>query len=148
MEPILRVLLLAATTCLAAAACVKKQDLVVWKTEQPSPDGQWIASADTIQNGGFGSASVDTVVYLTRRADLKHTQEVLVFHCQDPVPHPYTLDNVANQGGTINLRMSWVTPSHLQVTYSRHPDLQFQVARYAGIEITAQDASDAPRTTQ
>lgn len=137
----MRVMLLATATCIAAVACTNKEDLVVWKIEQSSSDGEWIASADTIQNGGFGSASVDTTVYLTRKADPQHTQKVLVFHCHDAVPHPYTLDNIANDGGTINLRMSWITPAHLKITYARHPDLLFQVVKYSGVEITAQDTS-------
>jgi hypothetical protein len=48
--------------CIAATACVRKEDLIVWKAEAPPPDGEWIASADTVQNGGFGSARVDTSV--------------------------------------------------------------------------------------
>jgi len=108
-----------------------------------SPDRQWIASAETIQNGGFGSASVETTVYLTRKEGSKHSHEMLVFHCHDPVPHPYTLDNVANRGGTIDLQMSWTSPAHLNVTYTRHPDVLLQVVRYSGVEIAAVDASKA-----
>ena len=54
---------------------------------------------------------------------------------------PYVLDNVANKGGSINLTMKWITPSHLEVTFSGHPDLYFQVVKYAGIEISVRDLS-------
>lgn len=129
--------------CLSAIGCVGQEDLAVWKTETPSPDGQWIAIAETIQNGGFGSASVDTIVYLKRNTGSQPPQEVLGFNCHGPVPHPYTLDNVANRGGTINLTLRWHGPAHLDVTYTGRPDVNFQVVRYEGVEISAQDISDA-----
>ncbi len=50
------------------------------------------------------------------------------------------MDN-ANAGGTIDLTMKWVTPSHLQVTYDKHPDLYFHTVKYDGISITVQDLS-------
>jgi hypothetical protein len=130
---------LVVVTCAVIAACVNKKDLVVWKIEEASPDRQWQASADTVQNGGFGSASIDTTVYLKKASDPKDPKEVLLFHCAGPVPHPYVLDNAANRGGTIDLHMTWVTSGHLNVTYSGHPDLDFQAVKYEGIEITAQN---------
>jgi len=140
--PRLELLVVTVAAGAIAAACVKKEDLIVWKAEQHSPDNQWIASADTVQNGGFGSASVDTNVYLQRAGDSRPPLEVLGFHCHTAVPHPYALDNTANRGGTINLTMRWVTPTHLHVTYQNHPDLSLQMIKFAGIEITAEDASE------
>jgi hypothetical protein len=69
--------------------------------------------------------------------------EVLAFDCPGPAPRPYVLDN-ANAGGTIDLTMKWVTPSHLQVTYDGHADLYFQAVRYAGINVSVQDLSSEP----
>jgi hypothetical protein len=109
-------------------------------TEVRSPDGLWIASARTIQDGGFGSAHIDTIVYLKESNASRPPTEVLAFSCLGPAPRPYVLDN-ANAGGTIDLTMKWVTPSHLDVTYDRHPDLYFQVAKYGGINISVQDLS-------
>jgi hypothetical protein len=40
--------------------------------------------------------------------------------------------------------MKWVTPSQLDVTYDRHPDLSFQVVKYGGINISVQDLSSGP----
>ncbi|HJS88963.1 MAG TPA: hypothetical protein VJ738_03265 [Steroidobacteraceae bacterium] len=113
-------------------------DLTVWKTQLTSPDGQWVASARTIQNGGFGSADVYTAVYLKTPESNGSPIEVLGFDCQGRVPHPYVLDNAANRGGTIDLAMKWITPSHLLVTYKGQPDIQFQAVRLDGIEITLQ----------
>jgi hypothetical protein len=118
-------------------------DLTVWKTEVRSPDGLWIASARTIQNGGFGSAHIDTLVYLQQTNASQPSTQVLGFDCEGPVPHPYALDNVANAGGTINLTMQWLTPSHLDVTYDgRKGNLGFQVVKIAGtIDISVHDLS-------
>lgn len=102
----------------------------------PSPDGQYIAIASTVQNGGFGSASIDTVISLQQANIPKTRTIVLAFDCNGPVPHPYTLDNVANAGGTIGLSMKWTTPSHLEVTYHGDPTVDFQAVRYQGIDIS------------
>ncbi|HYW97725.1 MAG TPA: hypothetical protein VE822_01330 [Candidatus Elarobacter sp.] len=40
--------------------------------------------------------------------------------------------------------MKWVTPSHLDVTYDRHPNLYFQVVKYSGINISVRDLSSEP----
>ena len=116
----------------------------VWKADVLSPDRRWIARVETIQNGGFGSAAIDTAVYL-KRADIRQDPiEVLNFSCNGPVPRPYTLDNTANAGGTISLTMKWTTPSHLDVTYKGPADLTFQAIKCAGIDITVEDLSASP----
>jgi hypothetical protein len=69
--------------------------------------------------------------------------EVLAFDCHDPAPRPYVLDN-ANAGGTIDLTMKWVTPSHLQVTYGGRADLYFQAVKAFGVNISVQDLSTEP----
>ena len=113
-------------------------DLTVWRTKLASPDGQWIASARTIQNGGFGSAYVSTDVYLGQKGDATDPQLILDFDCSGPVPHPYVLDNTANRGGTIDLEMHWASARHLAITYRSSPTIDFQVVKYQGVEITAQ----------
>jgi hypothetical protein len=120
-----------------------QQAPTIWVTEVRSPDGLWIASARTIQNGGFGSARIDTVVYLKQSNVSRPPTEVLAFSCLGPAPRPYVLDN-ANAGGTIDLTMKWVSPSHLAVTYDRHPYLYFQVVKYGGVNISVQDLSIEP----
>ena len=49
--------------CVLVAGC---HDVpTIWKeAEARSPDGYWLASAETEQNGGFGTAGIDTSVYL------------------------------------------------------------------------------------
>lgn len=131
-----------ALACLVPVACGRAP--VVWRADLPSPDGVWLASAETTQNGGFGSAHIDTLVYLNQRGTHQAATEVLGFSCAGPVPHPYVLDNVANRGGTIDLRMEWLSPSHLRITYRGNPDLELQVVKFAGVEITVQGPVSAP----
>jgi len=125
--------------CVLASGC--KEAPTVWKAEVPSPDGLWIASVRTVQNGGFGSARLDTVVYLEQSRGSQPPVEVLAFDCLGPAPRPYVMNN-ANAGGTIDLTMKWVTPSHLLVTYDEHPDIYFQTVKYDGISISVQDLSN------
>jgi len=118
------------------AACKPTlDDLTVWKTQLTSPDGQWIASARTIQNGGFGSGDISTVVYLNRKDDANSPQEIVDFD-GGSVAHTYVLDNVANRGGGIDLVMRWAAPTHLMVTYRSSPTIYFQVVKFQNIEIT------------
>jgi hypothetical protein len=119
--------------------CTAEHDLTVWAAETPSPTGDWLAQAHTVQNGGFGSAAIDTIVQIRRVGNAQPATVVLAFSCQGPVPHPYVLDNVANRGGTIALEMKWLSPTHLHVTYSGHPALNVQMTNYAGITITAEE---------
>jgi hypothetical protein len=125
--------------CVLSSGC--RDAPTIWTAEARSPDGLWIASVRTIQNGGFGSAHMDTIVYLKRTRDSNPPREVLGFSCNGPAPRPYVLDNVANAGGTINLTLKWVTPTHLDVTYDKHPDLYFQAVKFAGVDISVQDLS-------
>jgi hypothetical protein len=110
-------------------------DLTVWKTQLASPDGQWIASARTIQNGGFGSGDISTVVYLHRNGDTRPPQEIVEFD-GGAVAHSYVLDNVANRGGGISLALQWVTPTKLVVTYKSNPRIDLQVVKFQDVKIT------------
>ena len=125
------------------SGCVSKDDLTVWKAEALSPDGKWIASADTVQNGGFGSADISTSVYLRRAGDSRPPVRVLEFSCQGPMPHPYVLDNAANAGGSIHLALKWLDQSHLHVSYDEHPKLLFQAVTLQDVSITIADFSIA-----
>jgi hypothetical protein len=101
--------------------------------------------AQTNQNGGFGSASIITSVYLkwtnaAFNARARKPIEVLEFFCYGPARRPYVLDK-ANAGGTINLKMNWITPSHLLVTYDGKADIDLQVIKVAGIDISLRNLS-------
>ena len=130
---------------ISVTSCGNKRDLTVWAAQVPSPDLQWVASADTVQNGGFGSGVISTSVYLARAGSRGSPTEVLTFSCDGPIPRPYVLDNVANKGGSIGLTMKWITPSHLLVVYEDHPQLAFQAVKYGGIDITIENRSEKAR---
>jgi len=130
--------------CLLQAGCAAP---TVWMAELRSPDGAWIAIARTVQSGGFGTAWITTTVSLKRNNISKPPMEVLGFSCKGPVPRPYVLDNAANAGGTIDLKMKWPTASRLEVTYKGNPGLYLQVVKYQGIEISLQDLSDKRTNT-
>jgi hypothetical protein len=57
------------------------------------------------------------------------------------VPRAYTLDNTANVGGTIDLKMQWITPTHLDVTYRGHPDVYLQTVKLWGADISLRNLS-------
>jgi len=128
---------------LAVSGCVSRDDSTVWKVAVSSPDQQWVASADTVQNGGFGSALISTSVYLRRTGESGPPVTVLALSCQGPIPHPYVLDNVANAGGSIHLSMQWLDGSHLRVTYDAHPSVIFHAARFHDVNISVADLSGA-----
>ena len=143
----IRIAMLAAIgVCVLGSGCQNAP--TIWQAEARSPDGAWIASARTVQNGGFGSGSIDTVVSLKRTNSSQRPMEVLGFSSEGAAPRPYVLDQ-ANAGGTIDLTMKWVTPSHLEVTYDRHPHLDFQVVKYDGIDVSVRDlSSEATKPSQ
>ncbi len=115
----------------------------VWEEKVASPSGSWIATAKTEQNGGPGNDWIITEVFLEYANMAETRREVLAFSCEGAVPHPYTLDNKANAGGTIDLTMKWLTPTHLEVTFngSAGGTLEFQAVKYHEIDISVRDVS-------
>ncbi len=100
-----------------------------WSSEARSPDGLRLATATSRSEGGGPTAYDFTTVTLKflRRPD--PATEVLGFTQQYP---------------TMNVKMEWITPKHLNVTYgprdaSDHVSLDFQVVKMSGIEISVQD---------
>jgi hypothetical protein len=130
--------------CVLQTGC--RVNPTVWHIEIPSPDGVWIAIADTSQNGSPGNASIATTVSLKGTRISNAPQLVLGFDCDGPVSRPYTLDNVANAGGTIDLKMKWITPSHLEVTYGGHPNVYLQTVKLWGVNISLRNPSDGTTT--
>ena len=133
----MRLLLTTTATLLAVAACTRERDLMVWEMKVPSPDGSLVASASTLQNGGFGSSDIETTVYLEAPGGAKPVQ-VLSINCPGPMPHPYALDNIANRGGSIDLGMTWLDRAHLYITYRGPAHVDVQLARASGVEITVE----------
>jgi hypothetical protein len=138
--------LIPAILCALILGCGTRDDAVVWKEQTKSPDGLWLATADTIQNGGPGNAEIHTTVFLQHESTKDAPQEIFVAECDGPMPHPYALDNNANKGGCIGLSMAWVTPKHLRLTYETRQGTHvlFQVAKLSDVEITIESVGRGP----
>jgi hypothetical protein len=104
----------------------------IWSTESRSPDGQWIAVARTDQYGGPGTAGLQTTVSLKRAKGPKSTIEILA---------------LSQNAASINLKMNWLTPSHLEITYEQPASVDFQAIKCGGVDISVQGLSSAPSNT-
>ena len=115
-----------------------RSDPTVWMTELLSPDKAWLAIARTDQNGGFGSAYVDTVVSLKKldgSVNRGKPFDVLVYPDGGPIHKSYVLSD-ENAGGGVNLKMKWISSSNLEIDYSGTIDPDLQVVRFGGVNIT------------
>jgi hypothetical protein len=125
-------------TCIIVVVCVllsacRGNPTTIWSAEARSPDGHWVASARTDQYSGPGNAGLYTAVQLRRTSGQKNPMEILLLDQQET--------------GEISLKMNWLTPSHLEVAYTKRPSLDFQVVKCAGIEISVRDLSSETTST-
>jgi hypothetical protein len=103
-----------------------------WSAEARSPDGLWLATARSQQWGGPGTAYDATTVYLKWIKGSQPPTEVLEF---------------SHQYATMDLKMKWITPKHLEVTYGPsakpgdHVSLDFQAVKCGGVDISVRDLS-------
>jgi hypothetical protein len=119
------ILFLTISVCAALLAC--KNAVTIWSTEVQSPDGRWLATARTDQYSGPGNAALLTTVQLKRTQGPKDPIEVLLF-MQD--------------AKSIDLKMNWPTPSHLEVTYKQPAVIDFQAIKCGGVDISVRDLSN------
>jgi hypothetical protein len=118
---------LALVLCAWPLGC--QQDVqTIWSAEARSPDGHWLATAQTIQHFGPGAAGIETKVYLKFLSNTP-TQILEFFHDGN------------DASSTINLTMKWATPSHLDVTYNGLASLDFQAVKCGGVEISVRVVS-------
>jgi hypothetical protein len=103
-------------TVLACCDCA-----TIWSTQARSPDGQFVASAETVQNGGPGTAYIATTVTV-RQSFKTEGPDVLV------------LSNLLP-----DLRLTWLTPTHLKISYTKPATVEFQAIRCFGtIEVSVE----------
>jgi hypothetical protein len=102
------------------------EDPTIWSATARSPDGNWLAIAHTIQHSGPGANGVETIVEIRKSTGfLKHSQRVLAF---------------MNDGGSMGLKMDWVSPARLEVVFRDDPDvLYYEVTKTSGIEISVRN---------
>jgi hypothetical protein len=122
-------LLIVIGLCISGSGCLEEGE-ITWSTEALSPDGLWLATARSQQWGGPGTAYNATTVYLNWIKGSQPPAQVLVF---------------SHQYATMNLKMEWATPTHLNVTYgpSTRPgdsvSIGFQVVKCYGIDISVRE---------
>jgi hypothetical protein len=121
--------------CVLGASGCSGED-TIWAVEVPSPDGRWLATADTVETSGFGTGDIETDVFLKWTKGSKPSEHILGF-VHDP----------KSASKTINLLMKWVEPTHLEVTYDGHATVDLQVVKYGDVDISLQDLSKMPNST-
>jgi len=105
----------------------------MWSTEVKSPDGRWLAFARGQQWSGPGNDYEATSVYLQWAK--RRPTEILEFSDQ--------------YATTVNVKMEWISPSHLNVVYAPSSgstddvSIDFQAIKCAGVDITIQGVSSA-----
>jgi len=110
--------------CAFVSGC--NDSAIIWSGESPSPDKHFVASARTEQYGGLGTAGVYTTVYLKQIG-------------QSPVEILTLSNKSAYPLGITAVNMTWVTPSHLSITYKGHATIDFQAVKCAGVEISVEE---------
>lgn len=124
--------LLAACAFMCGCPESYKEGGTTWTAESRSPDGLWTATARSQQWGGPGTAYDATTVYLK-------------WVSQPPIQ----ILGFSHQYATMNLKMVWVAPRHLNVIYgeSGRPgdkvEIGFQAIKCADVEITVQHVADS-----
>lgn len=127
-------LLITLGLCIVQVGC--QNVATTWSAEARSPDGQWLVIARSQQWGGPGNAYDATTVYLKRSKGSQRPTQILVF---------------SHQYATMNLKMEWISPNHLDVKYGPslrpgdHVNLDFQISKIAGISVSVQDISGTTR---
>jgi hypothetical protein len=117
-------LMLSLAACVLGLAC--RDAKTVWSTESRSPDGRWIAAAHTDQYGGPGAAGIISTVYLRQVVGRQDKIEVL---------------QLSQDALSVDLKLSWLTPSHLDITYRQPASVDFQAIKCGGVEISVRDLS-------
>lgn len=98
-----------------------------WSTESRSPDGRTVATAKLFTNGGFTAPGpATTLVYL--KGTTGSQEPALIFAFSEGPP-----DNM-------QVKMSWMSPTHLELTYEGPHTIDFQAVKYAGVDISVRNA--------
>ena len=118
--------------CVLLSAC-RDNPTIISSAEVRSHDGRWIASTRTDQYSGPGNAGLYTTVELRRTSGQQSPTEILLFDQQET--------------GEITLKVNWLTPTHLEIAYTKHPVIDFQVVKCAGIEISVRNLSSESAST-
>lgn len=137
-----------AITSVAALAtllgCSDQSDPTVWKKDVLAPGGAWVATAQTRQWGGFGSAWVETTVSVKRldgRVNGGKPFDVLSYAGGGAISKAYVL---SDQNADTDLQLTWSAPTHLQIYHRSDVNPDLEVVRFAGIDISFRQGSSQP----
>ena len=108
---------------------------IIWSAESASPNGQFIASAQTTQYGGPGTAYVGTEVYL-KQAGSKSPLLILGF-----------ANGSAYPSGVTAVGLHWLSNSQLDVTYKATATINFQAVTALGVAISVNKPNQAMQPT-
>jgi hypothetical protein len=122
--------LMAVSLCALVSGC--KDAATIWSTESGSPDGRWVASAHTDQYGGPGTAGILSTVTLRQVKGRQDKIEVL---------------QLSQNATSVDLKLNWLTPSHLEITYKQPASVDFQAIKCGGIDISIRDLSSTTTNT-
>jgi hypothetical protein len=111
--------------CVVASGC--KDVKTIWSTESRSPDGQWVATAHTDQYGGPGAAGILSTVSLRQVKGRQDNIEIL---------------QLSQDATGVDLKLNWLTPTHLEITYRQPASVDFQAIKCGGIDISVRDLSN------
>ena len=106
----------------------------IWQKKSQSPDGQWLAIADTKQWSGPGGGYVATSVYLKLADGSEPPVQVLGFS-----------NDTAYPTGITSVTMKWLNPNHLTVAYGNHSKLDFQAIKCSGVDISISESPTVQR---
>ena len=97
----------------------------IWETSAKSPDGRWLATAKSMQYGGFGTDSTETTVSIEEVKGLRSSTRVLAF---------------MDDGESLNLTLHWPEANALEVSYVGSPEvLYYQVVKTSGVNISVRN---------
>jgi hypothetical protein len=109
---------------LCAVASCEENPVTIASSQARSPDGGWTAISRTDQSSGPGNADLIVVVSLKRTDGTADPIEIL------------GLDEPHNKPANIDLTLTWLTPSHLEISYREPAPVVFHKAKYMGIDIS------------
>jgi len=108
----------------------------IWSSESRSPDGTIIAIARASGANGFGNdGGIHTLAYLKWATDSQPPTLIL------------DLVDATNEPADTNVEMKWLTPTHLEITYTGNRVLGFQAAKWVGVDISVRDRSSKTDTS-
>ena len=119
--------LLVVGACMVGSGCGPE---VIWSAESRSPDGKWLASGRTLSQRGPGNNDLSTIVYLKAADGSESTEEILTLVDGPIVPPSVT-----------GVRMEWLTPTHLELTYLGGRPVAYQAVECFGVQITTREFS-------